>query len=98
MVVGVWVGERESVCVCVRVLMAQDIEELKPHMKKVMPFVAFVKTEVEAKGPRALETTLPFDELQLLQVCWALLPRVEGFVFFAGSRPVFVAWLCSHLL
>lgn len=46
---------------------AQSMEELKPHMKKVMPFVAFVKAEVAAKGAQALETTVPFDELQLFK-------------------------------
>jgi hypothetical protein len=42
------------------------MEDVKPFMKKAMPFVAFVKEEVGLKGVQALETTMPFDELQLL--------------------------------
>eukprot|EP00058_Branchiostoma_floridae_P025970 XP_002611460.1 hypothetical protein BRAFLDRAFT_63907 [Branchiostoma floridae] len=44
------------------------LEELKKYMKKkVMPFVAMVKTNVEKQGTRAMDVTLPFDEKAVLE-------------------------------
>lgn len=42
-------------------------EELKKYMKKVMPFVAFVKEQVAKKGASALNTAIDFDELETLK-------------------------------
>jgi leucyl-tRNA synthetase len=40
--------------------------ELKKFMKKTMPFVAFMKEKVAAKGLAALDTSLPWDEMKVL--------------------------------
>ncbi|KAL9971490.1 hypothetical protein ACROYT_G017659 [Oculina patagonica] len=45
----------------------KGIPEVKSAMKKLMPFVQHVKECVERDGPSALETTLPFDERQVLE-------------------------------
>jgi len=44
----------------------KQVPEVKSAMKKLMPFVQHVKESVERDGPAALETTLPFDERQVL--------------------------------
>ncbi|KAJ3391404.1 cytosolic leucyl tRNA synthetase [Lobulomyces angularis] len=36
--------------------------------KKVMPFVSMIKKNVETNGPKALERTLEFDEMEVLQL------------------------------
>jgi hypothetical protein len=41
--------------------------ELKKVMKRVMPFVAFVKEKVAASGLSALDTSLPWDERTVLE-------------------------------
>ena len=41
--------------------------EIKPYMKKLMPFVAFVKAQVAEKGPGCLESHLPFDEFDIFK-------------------------------
>ncbi|XP_052598053.1 leucine--tRNA ligase, cytoplasmic [Peromyscus californicus insignis] len=43
-----------------------NLPELKKHMKKVMPFVAMIKENMEKKGPRVLDLQLEFDELAVL--------------------------------
>ena len=43
------------------------IPEIKPMLKKVMPFVAFVKSQVAEKGPSVLESHLPFDESDVFE-------------------------------
>ncbi|XP_068702613.1 leucine--tRNA ligase, cytoplasmic-like [Montipora foliosa] len=43
------------------------VPEVKSAMKKLMPFVQHVKECVERDGPSALETTLQFDERQVLE-------------------------------
>uniref|UniRef100_A0A5S6QSV5 leucine--tRNA ligase n=1 Tax=Trichuris muris TaxID=70415 RepID=A0A5S6QSV5_TRIMR len=47
-----------------KVLLANEM--LKPHAKKVMPFVAFVKENYAAKGADALRLKIDFDESSLL--------------------------------
>lgn len=42
-------------------------EELKKYMKKVMPFVAFLKDQTNKKGPSALNTAIDFDEYKTLE-------------------------------
>lgn len=44
----------------------KEREEVKKYMKKVMPFVAFVKEQVIKKGPNALNSAIDFDELNTL--------------------------------
>ena len=51
----------------------QEMDTLKPYFAKVMPFVGFVKAEAEIKGRSVLSTTAPFDELNVLKVCSALM-------------------------
>ncbi len=41
--------------------------ELKKVMKRVMPFVAFVKEKVAEAGMAALDTSLPWDERTVLE-------------------------------
>jgi hypothetical protein len=41
--------------------------ELKKVMKRVMPFVAFVKEKVAEAGMAALDTSLPWDEQTVLE-------------------------------
>ncbi|XP_076411232.1 leucine--tRNA ligase, cytoplasmic [Peromyscus maniculatus bairdii] len=43
-----------------------NLPELKKYMKKVMPFVAMIKENMEKKGPRVLDLQLEFDELAVL--------------------------------
>ena len=43
----------------------KEIEEVKVMMKKVMPFVSFVKNQVMEKGSSALDSHLPFSEFDL---------------------------------
>ncbi|XP_021101945.1 leucine--tRNA ligase, cytoplasmic-like [Heterocephalus glaber] len=43
-----------------------NMPELKKCMKKVMPFVAMVKENVEKMGPRVLDLQLEFDEQAML--------------------------------
>jgi len=43
------------------------IPELKKYMKKVMPFVAFMQDRVESVGLSALDTSLPWDEMAVLE-------------------------------
>eukprot|EP00092_Neocalanus_flemingeri_P105682 GFUD01135485.1.p1 GENE.GFUD01135485.1~~GFUD01135485.1.p1 ORF type:complete len:1177 (+),score=443.87 GFUD01135485.1:130-3660(+) len=40
--------------------------ELKKFMKKVMPFVAFMKEKVAVSGLSSLDTSLPWDEMKVL--------------------------------
>ncbi|XP_059397712.1 leucine--tRNA ligase, cytoplasmic-like [Carassius carassius] len=40
--------------------------ELKKYMKRVMPFVAMIKDNLEKKGPRVLDLELEFDERAVL--------------------------------
>ncbi|MEE6522403.1 hypothetical protein FKM82_020933 [Ascaphus truei] len=43
-----------------------SLPELKKYMKRVMPFVAMIKENLEKKGPRVLDLELEFDELAVL--------------------------------
>jgi leucyl-tRNA synthetase len=43
-------------------------EDLKKVMKKVMPFVQFVREQVAEQGRDALSQVMPFDELEVLKV------------------------------
>lgn len=43
-----------------------NLPELKKYMKKVMPFVAMIKENMEKKGPRVLDLQLEFDEMAVL--------------------------------
>ena len=43
------------------------LPELKKFMKRVMPFVAFMKEKVESSGLSALESSLPWDEMKVLE-------------------------------
>ncbi|XP_066447350.1 leucine--tRNA ligase, cytoplasmic [Eleutherodactylus coqui] len=42
------------------------LPELKKYMKRVMPFVAMIKDNLEKKGPRILDLELEFDERAVL--------------------------------
>ena len=44
------------------------LPELKPNMKKLMPFVQQVKDNMSVKGVEALQLTLPFDEKATLLI------------------------------
>ncbi|XP_031557263.1 leucine--tRNA ligase, cytoplasmic-like [Actinia tenebrosa] len=44
----------------------KDKPEVKKYMKKLMSFVQFVRGSVEKDGLSAMDTTLPFDEKQVL--------------------------------
>ncbi|XP_042196020.1 leucine--tRNA ligase, cytoplasmic [Callorhinchus milii] len=44
----------------------KDLPELKKYMKKVMPFVAMIKENLEKNGPRVLDLELEFDERAVL--------------------------------
>merc|ERR1740128_93764 len=41
--------------------------EVKKFMKKVMPFVAFMKERVVTSGLSVLDTSLPWDEMKVLE-------------------------------
>ncbi|XP_075397882.1 leucine--tRNA ligase, cytoplasmic isoform X2 [Tenrec ecaudatus] len=43
-----------------------NLPELKKYMKKVMPFVAMIKENLEKMGPRVLDLQLEFDEKAVL--------------------------------
>ena len=43
------------------------VPELKKYMKKVMPFVAFTKEKVASSGLSVLDTSLPWDEMKVLE-------------------------------
>uniref|UniRef100_A0A8W4FBF5 leucine--tRNA ligase n=1 Tax=Sus scrofa TaxID=9823 RepID=A0A8W4FBF5_PIG len=43
-----------------------NLPELKKYMKKVMPFVAMIKENLEKTGPRVLDLQLEFDEQAVL--------------------------------
>ncbi|XP_037364908.1 leucine--tRNA ligase, cytoplasmic isoform X1 [Talpa occidentalis] len=43
-----------------------NLPELKKYMKKVMPFVAMIKENLEKMGPRVLDLQLEFDEQAVL--------------------------------
>eukprot|EP01137_Pigoraptor_chileana_P025712 Opistho-2@95566 len=44
----------------------KDLPVIKPHMKKLMPFVQFVKDAVRDQGPGAMNLSLPFDEEKVI--------------------------------
>jgi leucyl-tRNA synthetase len=46
---------------------AAENAEDKRMIKLTMQFVSFVKKEVEEVGPAAMDTTLPFDQLEILK-------------------------------
>ena len=46
----------------------KSLPELKPHMKKLMPFVQQVKDNIAVKKAEALQLTLPFDEKATLMI------------------------------
>ncbi|KAM4746906.1 leucine--tRNA ligase, cytoplasmic [Rhinophrynus dorsalis] len=52
------------------------LPELKKYMKRVMPFVAMIKENLEKKGPRILDLELEFDERTVL---------VENIVYLTNS-------------
>lgn len=43
------------------------LQELKKHMKRVMPFVQIMKEKMQLLGLSALNLTLEFDEFKVLQ-------------------------------
>ncbi|XP_063692555.1 leucine--tRNA ligase, cytoplasmic-like [Bolinopsis microptera] len=45
----------------------KTMAEVKPMLKKVMPFVAFVKSQVKEKGPSVLESHLSFIESEVFE-------------------------------
>ena len=45
----------------------KTMAEVKPMLKKVMPFVAFVKSQVKEKGPSVLESHLAFIESEVFE-------------------------------
>ncbi|EQB78143.1 hypothetical protein CB1_000597004 [Camelus ferus] len=53
-----------------------NLPELKKYMKKVMPFVAMIKENLEKTGPRVLDLQLEFDEQAVL---------VENIVYLTNS-------------
>ena len=46
----------------------KSLPELKPHMKKLMPFVQQVKDNIAVKKAEALQLSLPFDEKATLMI------------------------------
>ena len=46
----------------------KSLAELKPHMKKLMPFVQQVKDNLAVKKAEALQLSLPFDEKATLMI------------------------------
>ncbi|XP_011609365.2 leucine--tRNA ligase, cytoplasmic [Takifugu rubripes] len=52
------------------------LPELKKYMKRVMPFVAMIKENLEKNGPRVLDLQLEFDEQVVL---------MENLVYLANS-------------
>ncbi|CAG11718.1 unnamed protein product, partial [Tetraodon nigroviridis] len=52
------------------------VPELKKYMKRVMPFVAMIKENLEKSGPRVLDLQLEFDERAVL---------LENLVYLANS-------------
>lgn len=44
-----------------------NLQELKKHMKRVMPFVQVMKEKMQLLGLSALNLTLDFDEFKVLQ-------------------------------
>uniref|UniRef100_A0A3Q3X7W3 leucine--tRNA ligase n=1 Tax=Mola mola TaxID=94237 RepID=A0A3Q3X7W3_MOLML len=52
------------------------LPELKKYMKRVMPFVAMIKENLEKNGPRVLDLQLEFDERAVL---------VENLVYLTNS-------------
>ena len=50
----------------------------KSMVKLVMQFVSFVKKEVEDVGPAAMETTLPFDQTEIMSGSMAYIKRQLG--------------------
>uniref|UniRef100_A0A1A7YTQ2 Leucine--tRNA ligase, cytoplasmic n=1 Tax=Iconisemion striatum TaxID=60296 RepID=A0A1A7YTQ2_9TELE len=52
------------------------LPELKKYMKRVMPFVAMIKENLEKNGPRVLDLELEFDERAVL---------VENLVYLTNS-------------
>ncbi|KAM4875852.1 leucine--tRNA ligase, cytoplasmic [Thomomys bottae] len=53
-----------------------NLPELKKYMKKVMPFVAMIKENVEKMGPHVLDLQLEFDEQAVL---------IENIVYLTNS-------------
>eukprot|EP00123_Amoebidium_parasiticum_P011673 comp20847_c0_seq1/m.27562 comp20847_c0_seq1/g.27562 ORF comp20847_c0_seq1/g.27562 comp20847_c0_seq1/m.27562 type:complete len:1047 (-) comp20847_c0_seq1:394-3534(-) len=53
----------------------KDLPEVKPMLKKVMPFVQFTKDAVRQRGPEALDSHIAFDELKTLSEYTAYLAR-----------------------
>ncbi|XP_048589324.1 leucine--tRNA ligase, cytoplasmic isoform X3 [Nematostella vectensis] len=45
----------------------KDAAEVKKYTKKLMPFVQYVRSNVERDGPSAMDTTVPFNELEVLR-------------------------------
>ena len=43
-----------------------NIKELKPHFKKVMPFVQMLKESLSFKGAATLDTAMQFNEMAVL--------------------------------
>ncbi|KAM4868232.1 leucine--tRNA ligase, cytoplasmic isoform X2 [Urocitellus parryii] len=56
-----------------------NLPELKKYMKKVMPFVAMIKENVEKMGPRVLDLQLEFDEQTVL---------MENIVYLTNSLEI----------
>ena len=46
---------------------AGDFVDDKKMIKLVMQFVSYVRDEVKEVGPAAMETTLPFDQMEILK-------------------------------
>jgi leucyl-tRNA synthetase len=61
-------------------------DEVKKFMKKVMPFVAFTKEKVAAHGMSALDTSLPWDEREVLQ------QNIDVLVEMLGMEGIVLAW------
>jgi len=63
--------------------------ELKKVMKRTMPFVAFMKEKVAAKGLAALDATLPWEEAEVLRANLAYITAaldLEGVTLAAAAE------------
>lgn len=74
-------------------------EELKKYMKKVMPFAQFIKEKMEAIGISALDLTLEFNELEILEKNKKYLQKTleVGNEYNFCSIIIFVYYICFNV-
>ena len=67
----------------------KDVVTVKSDMKEAMRVAATVHAAFETEGEKAFETTLPFDEIQVLRVCAPMLAQSLGLEVLevSGEKP-----------